>query len=245
VRRVERRARQGGSKVDSELQISNSGGEVYLSHVVVWVCGPDNQSCRVSSETPVNLKSPSLCRLLLSSTCIEPVPILSHTLRFIQLRKSTRYTPRITTSLASIPHHTPSRLRFSTYSACCSLSFAFCHDFHRCSSLKLASRQDSFPGSSAFGERRWSFSSHEREDFCFVDSAATVVEDVLVLGCLSEDVSVVDDISGLLWDVCKIGVGVQPTQITRLSAARPSSQGGATNDSLMKNALNIGAYRFH
>jgi hypothetical protein len=36
-----------------------------------------------------------------------------------------------------------------------------------------------------------------------------------VLGCLSEDVSVVDDISGLLWDVCKIGVGVHMRGVHR------------------------------
>jgi hypothetical protein len=35
----------------------------------------------------------------------------------------------------------------STHPSCCSLSLAFCHSFHRFSSLRLASRHVSLPGS--------------------------------------------------------------------------------------------------
>jgi hypothetical protein len=81
------------------------------------------------------------------------------------------------------------------------LSFAFCQPFQRSSSLKLASRQLSLPGSSGL-EPKWSLSRHEDEedDFCAV-AVLGAMDDVSVVGFLSESVLLEVVICASFWDI--------------------------------------------
>lgn len=114
----------------------------------------------------------------------KPVSQLARTFGFIRRRKDTRRSA-IVSSVSAVG----CSARRITYPSLCSLSFAFCQPFQRSSSLKLASRQLSFPCSSGL-DPKWSLSRHEDEedDFCAA-AVLGAVDDVSVAGLLSESVS--------------------------------------------------------
>ena len=77
----------------------------------------------------------------ISPQCSKPIPRLS--LALIKLREYSHRRPT-TSALAQFQPLTLSSLHrksLETYPLCCSLSFAFCHSFHRSFSGRLASRQ--------------------------------------------------------------------------------------------------------
>jgi hypothetical protein len=195
VQRVERQGRSVGTttgRCTCEFFI-----EEYVAYTVF---------CRIAHETGY----PPVCQKPFRNAVVIPIPTTTSTqlpqrrkpvspfarpLRLIRRRINARRST--TTSSVSIAFClTPS----TTYPSLCSLSFAFCQLFQRSSSLKLASRQLSFPGSSGL-EPKWSLSRHEDEEdgFCAV-AAGAAEEDVLMMGFLSESVSLGVVIIAL-WDM--------------------------------------------